>query len=88
MYKEIGDIFKYQDVTLQVVESCSACKDCPLYLKDTKECNPIQHCCNNCYFYETFGHCGTMLCSHIERKDHKDVIFKNITYFFVHFINF
>ena len=79
MYKEVGDIFKYQNITLQVVENCGVfCKDCPLYLKDIKECNPIQHCCNDCYFYETFGPCDTILCSHIERKDHKDVIFKKV----------
>ena len=80
MYKEVGDIFTiYPDITLQVFESCSACKDCPLYLKDTKECNPIQHCCNDCYFlYETSGPCDTILCSRTERKDHKDVIFKQI----------
>ena len=75
MYKEIGDIFKYQGVTLQVIESCGvSCKGCTAI----QQCNGIQHCCNNCYFYETFGHCGTMLCSHIERKDHKDVIFKKV----------
>ena len=75
MYKEIGDVFKYQDVTLQVIESCGvSCKGCTTI----QQCNGIQHCCNNCYFYETFGHCGTMLCSHIERKDHKDVIFKKV----------
>ena len=75
MYKEIGDIFEYQGVTLQVVESCGvSCKGCTAI----QQCNGIQHCCNNCYFYETFGHCGTMLCSHIERKDHKDVIFKKV----------
>ena len=75
MYKEIGDIFKYQGITLQVIESCSvSCKGCTAI----QQCNGIQHCCNNCYFYETFGHCGTMLCSHIERKDHKDVIFKKV----------
>ena len=75
MYKEIGDIFEYQGVTLQVIESCGvSCKGCTAI----QQCNGIQHCCNNCYFYETFGHCGTMLCSHIERKDHKDVIFKKV----------
>ena len=75
MYKEIGDIFKYQGVTLQVIESCGvSCKGCTAI----QQCNGIQHCCNNCYFYETFGHCGTMLCSHIQRKDHKDVIFKKV----------
>ena len=75
MYKEIGDIFKYQGVALQVIESCGvSCKGCTAI----QQCNGIQHCCNNCYFYETFGHCGTMLCSHIERKDHKDVIFKKV----------
>ena len=75
MYKEIGDTFKYQGVTLQVIESCGvSCKGCTAI----QQCNGIQHCCNNCYFYETFGHCGTMLCSHIERKDHKDVIFKKV----------
>ena len=75
MYKEIGDIFKYQGVTLQVIESCGvSCKGCTAI----QQCNGVQHCCNNCYFYETFGHCGTMLCSHIERKDHKDVIFKKV----------
>ena len=75
MYKEIGDIFKYQGVTLQVIESCGvSCKGCTAI----QQCNGIQHCCNNCYFYETFGHCSTMLCSHIERKDHKDVIFKKV----------
>lgn len=80
MYKEVGDIFTiYPNITLQVIESCSACKDCPLYLKDTKECKPLQHCCNNCYFlYETSGPCDTILCSRTERKDHKDVIFKQI----------
>ena len=75
MYKEIGDIFEYQGVRLQVIESCGvSCKGCTAI----QQCNGIQHCCNNCYFYETFGHCGTMLCSHIERKDHKDVIFKKV----------
>ena len=79
MYKEVDDIFTIQpNITLQVVESCSACKDCPLYLKDTKECNPIQYCCNDCYFYETLGPCDTILCNRTERKDHKDVIFKQI----------
>ena len=75
MYKEIGDTFEYQGVRLQVIESCGvSCKGCTAI----QQCNGIQHCCNNCYFYETFGHCGTMLCSHIERKDHKDVIFKKV----------
>ena len=75
MYKEVDDIFEYQGVTLQVIESCGvSCKGCTAI----QQCNGIQHCCNNCYFYETFGHCGTMLCSHIERKDHKDVIFKKV----------
>ena len=69
MYKEIGDIFEYQGVTLQVIESCGvSCKDC----------TAIQHCCNDCYFYEIFGPCDTILCSRIERKDHKDVIFKKV----------
>ena len=67
MYKEIGDIFEYQGVTLQVVESCGI---------SCKSCTAIQHCCNDCYFYEIFGPCDTILCSRIERKDHKDVIFK------------
>ena len=62
-------------VLVQVIESCGvSCKGCTAI----QQCNGIQHCCNNCYFYETFGHCGTMLCSHIERKDHKDVIFKKV----------
>ena len=75
MYKEIGDTFEYQGVRLQVIESCGvSCKGCTAI----QQCNGIQHCCNNCYFYETFGHCDTMLCSHIERKDHKDVIFKKV----------
>ena len=75
MYKEIGDIFEYEGVRLQVIESCGvSCKGCTAI----QQCSGIQHCCNNCYFYETFGHCGTMLCSHIERKDHKDVIFKKV----------
>ena len=75
MYKEIGDTFEYQGVRLQVIESCGvSCKGCTAI----QQCNGIQHCCNNCYFYETFGHCGTMLCSHIERKDHKNVIFKKV----------
>ena len=75
MYKEVGDIFEYEGVRLQVIESCGvSCKGCTAI----QQCNGIQHCCNNCYFYETFGHCGTMLCSHIERKDHKDVIFKKV----------
>ena len=75
MYKEVGDTFEYQGVRLQVIESCGvSCKGCTAI----QQCNGIQHCCNNCYFYETFGHCGTMLCSHIERKDHKDVIFKKV----------
>ena len=75
MYKEIGDIFEYQGVTLQVVESCGiSCKDCTAI----QHCSAIQHCCNDCYFYEIFGPCDTILCSHIERKDHKDVIFKKV----------
>ena len=75
MYKEIGDTFEYQGVRLQVIESCGvSCKGCTAI----QQCNGIQHCCNNCYFYETFGHGSTMLCSHIERKDHKDVIFKKV----------
>ena len=62
-------------VLVQVIESCGvSCKGCTAI----QQCNGIQHCCNNCYFYETFGHCGTMLCSHIERKDRKDVIFKKV----------
>ena len=75
MYKEIGDIFEYQDVTLQVIESCGAsCKSCTAI----QHCSAIQHCCNDCYFYEIFGPCDTILCSRIERKDHKDVIFKKV----------
>ena len=73
MYKEIGDIFEYQGVTLQVVESCGiSCKGCTAI----QHCSAIQHCCNDCYFYEIFGPCDTILCSRIERKDNKDVIFK------------
>ena len=78
MYKEIGDIFKYQDITLQVVENCNvSCKGCSLYLK-AKECDSIQHCCNDCYFYEILEDCDAMLCRCTERKDHKDVIFKKV----------
>ena len=78
MYKEIGDIFEYQGITLQVVEPCNIlCEDCPLYSKE-KECDSLQQCCINCYFYKTFGPCDTISCSSTERKDHKDVIFKQI----------
>ena len=69
MYKEVGDIFEYQGVTLQVVESCGI---------SCKGCTAIQHWCNDCYFYEIFGPCDTILCSRIERKDNKDVIFKKV----------
>ena len=39
---------------------------------------PNSNHCNDCYFYEIFGPCDTILCSRIERKDHKDVIFKKV----------
>ena len=79
LYKKVGDIFEYKGITLQVVKSGSIlCKDCPLYLKDIKECNPIKNSCASCYFYEIREDCNTILCCSTERKDHKDVIFKKV----------
>lgn len=74
MYKEVGDIFKYQNITLQVVENCDVyCREYPIYLK---EYDILKRHCKDCYFYKTFKLCNILLCSKKERKDHKDVIFK------------
>ena len=76
MYKEVGDIFKYQNITLQVVENCDVyCREYTIYLK---EYDRLKRHCKDCYFYKTFKLCNILLCSHIERKDHKDVIFKKV----------
>ena len=79
IYKEIGDIFEYKGVKLQVIEACTTlCKDCTLYLKNTKACTPLDNICNNCYFCEIPNHCDTMLCCNSERTDGKSVIFKKV----------
>ena len=79
MYKEIGNIFEYQGVKLQVIETCDTfCKDCPLYLKNAKECVTLRYTCRNCYFYIFDTYCDTMLCTSLERKDGKNVIFKEV----------
>ena len=79
IYKEIGDIFEYKDVKLQVIETYNTfCKDCPLALKNAKECVTLRYTCRNCYFYIFDTYCDTMLCTSLERKDGKNVIFKKV----------
>ena len=79
MYKEIGDIFEYKGVKLQVIETCDTfCKDCPLALKNAKECISRKYNCRDCYFYTLDTSCKTILCTSLERKDGKNVIFKKV----------
>ena len=79
MYKEIDDIFEYQGVPLKVIETCDTfCKDCPLALKNAKECNALRKSCKDCYFYEIPDACDTILCCNSERIDDKNVIFKKV----------
>ena len=79
MYKEVGDIFEYQGIKLQVIETCSIfCIGCPLFLKNAKECNALRKSCKDCYFYEIPDACDTILCCNSERIDDKNVIFKEV----------
>lgn len=79
MYKEVGDIFEYKGVKLQVVEAYSNfCMNCPLYLRNAKECNTLIKGCKDCYFYEIPDACDTILCYNSERIDDKNVIFKKV----------
>ena len=79
MYKEIGEIFEYKGVKLQVIETCSIfCVGCPLFLKNAKECNALRKSCKDCYFYYTHNHCDKIACLYSERIDDKNVIFKKV----------
>ena len=79
MYKEIGEIFEYKGVKLQVIEAYSIfCMNCPLYLRNAKECNTLIKDCKDCYFYHTHSHCDKIACLYSERKDNKNVIFKKV----------
>ena len=52
--------------------------NCPLYLRNAKECNTLIKDCKDCYFYYTHGHCDKIACLYSERKDNKNVIFKKV----------